>query len=88
MKSLYYITHKDNLPSILKRGIFSYDRVEGEGLCRISIDNRNTIERRNYKTTDGKKLWYYANLYFQPRNALMYRFPSSTPLKGSGCCWY
>ena len=81
MKSLYYITHKDNLPSILKRGIFSYDRVEGEGLCRISIDNRNTIERRNYKTTDGKKLWYYANLYFQPRNALMYRFLHQHHLK-------
>ena len=47
----------------------------------ISIDNGNTIEQRNYKTTDGKKLWYYANLYFQPRNALMYRFLHQHHLK-------
>ena len=28
-----------------------------------------------------KKLWYYANLYFQPRNALMYRFLHQHHLK-------
>lgn len=81
IKSLYYITHIDNLPSILERGIFSYDRVKGEGLRPISIDNGNIIEQRNYKTTDGKKLWDYANLYFQPRNALMYRFLHQHHLK-------
>lgn len=81
MKRLYYITHKDNLPSILKRGIFSYDRVEAEGLHPISTYDGNGVEQRNYKTTDGKKLWYYANLYFQPRNALMYRFLHQHHLK-------
>ena len=81
IKSLYYITHKDNLPSILKHGIFSYDRVETEGLCPIPIYDGNVVEQRNYKTTDGKELWYYANLYFQPRNAMMYRIVHQRDLK-------
>ena len=81
IKSLYYITHKDNLPSILESGIFSYDRVETEGLCPIPIYDGSIIEQRNYKTADGKKLWFYANLYFQPRNAMMYRTVHQIDLK-------
>ena len=81
IKSLYYITHKDNLPSIFERGIFSYDRIEAEGLRPIPTYDRNGVEQRNYKTTDGKELWYYANLYFQPRNAMMYRIVHQRDLK-------
>ena len=50
IKCLYYITHKDNLPSILERGIFSSDRAEAEGLGSIPIYNGNIVEQRNYKT--------------------------------------
>ena len=81
MKNLYYITHKDNLPSILERGIFSYDRVEAEGLRPIPTYDGNGVEQPNYKTTDGKELWYYANLYFQQRNAMMYRIIHQQDLK-------
>ena len=35
IKSLYYITHKGNLPSILEHGIYCSDRVEGEKLQPI-----------------------------------------------------
>ena len=73
IRYLYYITHKNNLPSILECGIFSQDRVEAEGLQPIPMYDGNGAAERNYKTTDGKKLWFYANLYFQPRNAMMYR---------------
>ena len=81
IKCLYYITHKDNLPSILERGIFSSDRAEAEGLGSIPIYNGNIVEQRNYKTTDGKELWFYASLYFQPRNAMMYRIVHEKNLK-------
>ncbi len=81
IKSLYYITHIDNLPSILDRGIFSYDMVEAEGLCPIPIYDGNIIGQRNYKTIGGNKLWFYANLYFQPRNAMMYRIVHQKNLK-------
>lgn len=80
-KNLYYITHKDNLPSILENGIFSSDRVTGEKLHPIPTYNGNVFDQRNYKTTDGKELWFYANLYFQPRNAMMYRIIHQQDLK-------
>lgn len=80
-KSLYYITHKDNLPSILEHGIFSSDRVEGEKLHPIPTYNGNVFDQRNYKTAEGKELWFYANLYFQPRNAMMYRIIHQQDLK-------
>ena len=69
------------LPSILEHGIFSSDRVEAEGLCPTLIYDRKGAEQRNFKTADGKELWYYASLYFQPRNAMMYRTVQQKDLK-------
>ena len=81
IKSLYYITHKGNLPSILEHGIYCSDRVEGEKLQPIPTYNGNVLDQRNYKTADGRELWFYANLYFQPRNAMMYRIIHQQNLK-------
>ena len=74
MKNLYYITHIDNLPSIFERGILSHERIEEEGLQPAHIYNTDIVNRRRKKNTpDRKSLWSYANLYFQPRNPMMYR---------------
>lgn len=81
INNLYYITHIDNLPSILEQGILSYDRAGTERHCLTSTDTGNRAEQRNYRTPDGKELWFYANLYFQPRNAMMYRILHQNPLK-------
>ena len=81
IESLYYITHKDNLSSILESGIFSSDRAEAEGLHPTPVYDGRGVEQRNSKTTDGISLWVYANLYFQPRNAMMYRIIHQKDLK-------
>ena len=81
IESLYYITHKDNLSSILESGIFSSDRAEAEGLHSTPVYDGRGVEQRNSKTTDGISLWVYANLYFQPRNAMMYRIIHQKDLK-------
>ena len=74
IRNLYYITHIDNLPSILERGILSHERIEKEGLQPARIYNADIVNRRRKKNTpDQKSLWSYANLYFQPRNPMMYR---------------
>ncbi len=74
IRELYYITHVGNLPSILERGIYSHARIEAEGIPTTRIYDAEIINRRNQITTpDTKSLWSYANLYFQPRNAMMYR---------------
>ena len=74
IRNLYYITHVDNLPSILERGILSHERIEDERVQPARIYNTDIVNRRKEKNTpDRKNLWSYANLYFQPRNPMMYR---------------
>ena len=80
IRALYYITHIDNLPSIFEQGILSRGRIETEGAQFISMfkgrtDTKNdTNKRRKVKPQKGEKnLLNYANLFFQPRNPMMYR---------------
>lgn len=74
IRELYYITHIDNLPSILSRGVYSHERVEAEAVRSTPIYDADIVSRRNHiMTPDRRNLWSYANLYFQPRNAMMYR---------------
>ncbi len=76
-EELYYITVKDNLQSILERGILSHQKVtlletQGE-LEHTSIYNEKVVNSRITRLMpDGKSLWHYVNLYFQPRNPMMY----------------
>lgn len=74
IKSLYYITHVDNLLSILERGILSHARIESMGVPFTPIYDSGIISKRKEKLTpEQRSLWEYANLYFQPRNPMMYR---------------
>ena len=74
IKSLYYITHVNNLPSILQRGILSHEQVENQGVQTEPIYNKEIVGKRQLiKAPDGKNLWEFANLYFQPRNAMLYQ---------------
>ncbi len=75
IKSLCYITHIENLPSILERGILSHSRIESQNVPYTPIYDSNIVSVRKEKPTPhgGKSLWDYANLYFQPRNPMMYR---------------
>lgn len=74
IRELYYITHIDNLRSILAQGVFSHEKIEAEGVHPTPIYDADIVSRRSAITTpDQRNLWSYANLYFQPRNAMMYR---------------
>ena len=74
IRGLYYITHIDNIPSILNNGILSRGRIDREGMQPANIHNREVVNlRKDIPTPDGKSLWFYANLFFQPRNPMMYR---------------
>lgn len=74
IKNLYYITHVENLPSILERGIFSHERVDQDNIPFKPIyDVQIVSNRRARRTPDGRSLWSFANLYFQPRNPMLYR---------------
>lgn len=74
IKSLYYITHVDNLPSILTQGVLSHRYVEDHGVPYKAIYDTEIVHNRKLKKTpDGRSLWDFANVYFQPRNPMLYR---------------
>lgn len=74
IRELYYITHINNVPSILERGILSHEVIETENIPFTPIYNAEIVAKRHdIKTPDGRSLWSFANLYFQPRNAMLYR---------------
>ena len=77
-EELYYITVIDNLRSILERGILSHKRIaplEAQGVLEYtSIANVEVVSKRKKQFTPaGLSLWHYVNLFFQPRNPMMYK---------------
>ena len=74
IKGLYYITHIENLPSILANGILSHAQVETSKVAYTPIYDSQIVTRRNLRfAPNGQSLWQFANLYFQPRNPMLYR---------------
>jgi O-acetyl-ADP-ribose deacetylase (regulator of RNase III) len=74
ISSLFYITHVENLPSILKHGIFSHAQVVAQNVPYKAIYDTSIVSNRKDKATPvGRSLWDYANVYLQPRNPMMYR---------------
>lgn len=74
VKGLYYITHIENLSSILKTGILAHRRVLESKIPYTPIYDADIVSNREKKkVSEGKTLWDFANLYFQPRNPMLYR---------------
>lgn len=71
---LYYITHVDNLASILEHGVLSHAEIARAGLPYRPIYDEQIVDRRKGRQTpDRKSLWEYANFYFTARNPMLYR---------------
>lgn len=74
IRELYYITHVSNISSIVNNGILSHKEIIERKVPFTPIYDKEIVSLRANKTTPiGKSLWEYANVYFQPRNAMMYR---------------
>lgn len=78
-KHFYYITHKDNLKSILKKGILSRSQSEKGLFAKIGfgpkikpIHSENVIQIRKDKKFKNRSLWDYANVYFEVRNPMLF----------------
>lgn len=80
VQNLYYICHCDNLTSILQRGIYCRQKVNEMQLNQKDIHDESVLARRNKTVPLTKKnLQDYVNLYFQPRNAMLYRLTRNYP---------
>ncbi|KAA0443932.1 MAG: DUF4433 domain-containing protein [Candidatus Thioglobus sp.] len=74
INSLYYICHINNLASILKNGLLSHNSVQT--LTPETIYDKDIINRRKDIKPNPEKnetLWDFTNLYFNARNAMLYR---------------
>lgn len=71
--SLYYICHVGNLGSILEKGIFSRQDIQSGNIAHEDIHDPGVLSQRDKTLSDDKNLQKYVNLYFQPRNAMLYR---------------
>lgn len=70
--NLYYICHLDNLTSILQHGLLSHNKVQKHN--PKTIYDKGIISLRKKIKPNGKQtLWDFANLYFNARNAMLYR---------------
>lgn len=80
--TMFYITHIKNASSILHRGILSHALVEAEGIQVEHIYDAQIVSaRRDRIAPNSKSLWEFANLYFQPRNAMLYRVKCEKPIE-------
>lgn len=70
---LFYITHIDNIPSMLNDGILSHNSIIENNVSYTPIYDKSIVSSRKEKQVEGKSLWHFANLYFQPRNPMLYR---------------
>jgi ssDNA thymidine ADP-ribosyltransferase DarT-like protein len=72
VKQLFYLTHMENLNSIMERGILSHSKAKSVPHKRI--DMFEVQERRRGKRISGGGLLHdYANLYFSARNPMLYK---------------
>ncbi len=82
IKTLYYITHIDNVPSMLAKGILSHAEMERQGVTHTPIYDKGIVSNRKEKRTpDGRSLWDYANVYFNARNPMLYRVKAENGFK-------
>ena len=74
-RPLYFMTHVDNLPSVLEFGILAYNRMQQLGLGAVRIDNRQVQDLRGRVVVvdDGvrRPLHDYVPLYFAVRSPML-----------------
>lgn len=72
---LYHITSEDHLATILKYGLLSHNEAHHEDLIKNDI-SMSSVQKRRENMEDpiyGRQIHDYVNLYFSPRNAMLYK---------------
>ncbi len=75
---LYNIAPIQNVGSIFTMGILSKDLINSKRIHYYSLADESVQDRReNIRVPNGLKLHEYANLYFNPRNPMLYKLKSN-----------
>lgn len=75
ISALYHITRIENISSILKEGILSYNEIQKRGLNPASCSNRDIQEKNRKKFND------YVPLFFVPRTPFLCSVERDNPGK-------
>lgn len=79
-QNLSYICHCDNLVSILREGIYCRKKINELNIKHRDIHDDSVLNLRDkIIQPTNKNLQDYVNLYFQPRNAMLYRLTRNYP---------
>ena len=70
MTGLYNIQALDNIPSIIEKGILSYELAQNIRHTSIAMNEVQKI-RDSKDIPEGMKLHQYANVYFTYRNPML-----------------
>ena len=75
IKYFYHLTHKKNLPNIIKYGLVSHNEAKKRQLNIIDIADKDVIKIRSQKQDKihNRILNDYVPLFFNPRNPMLYR---------------
>lgn len=72
--SLYYICHINNISSIIEHGVLSHNAIIKKEINFEKIYDSQIVSNRQAKRApNNESLWGFANVYFQPRNPMLYR---------------
>lgn len=74
IEELYHMTHINNVPSILEKGLYSRMQAEKIGIDFFSVGDKSIIEnRKSYKVSlANRRIHNYALLYFAKRTAMQW----------------
>jgi hypothetical protein len=72
IKELFYITHIDNIPSIMTDGILSHKRASKCQHTSVAMEEVQA-RRAGKRVPGGRPLHEYVNLYFDARNPMLFR---------------
>ena len=73
VRELHYITHVDNVASMMLHGILAHNAIRERGLVHVTVAMAEIQERRHKQVPGGRRLHDYANLYFNARNPMMFK---------------
>lgn len=80
-KYLYNINDIRNLESIFQYGILSKNEIRKHGIYAFDLsDEKVQLIRETKRVPNLRMLHDYANLFFNPRNPMMYRLISNCDL--------
>lgn len=73
VSTLWHMTHRDNIASILRSGLLNHNEAYQLNPDRVDISNNSVQKLREVVEPHyGRKLHDYVPLYFNPRNPMLY----------------